>query len=270
MANAHLHLSDYLVPNAGATLAPLPVRRIGLGDIEDALRQGLADFLAQPSHLLFLGFIYPLAGVFLGRLAIGYDVLPLLFPLIAGFALVGPFAAIGLYEISRRRELGLDTAWSHALDVRNSPAIGSIAILGLVLTVLFVAWLVAAMLIYQWTMGDAMPATIGGFLGDVLTTPAGWALIIFGNGVGFLFAVAALLISVVSFPLLLDRHVNVIAAVRTSIRAVRVNPGMMILWGLIVAAGLVVGSLLFFAGLAIVMPVLGHATWHLYRKIVEA
>jgi len=248
---------------------PLKVRRIDAADLKDALTKGFDDFWAKPSHLLFLGVIYPLAGIFLGRLAVGYDVLPLLFPLVAGFALVGPFAAIGLYEISRRRELGLDTSWEHALEVLRSPSRGAIAELGVLSMFIYLAWLGTAMLLYDLTFGDSMPATITGFLTEVLTTPHGWALIILGNGIGFLFAAVVLTISVVSFPLLIDRNVNAVVAIETSIQAVRANPVTMAIWGLVVVGALIVGTLTLFVGLALVMPILGHATWHLYRKVVE-
>jgi len=118
--------------------------------------------------------------------------------------------------------------------------------------------------------GDAPTASVPDFLRQVFMTPAGWTLIVVGNGVGFLFAVAVLAISIVSFPLLLDRDVGVLVAIRTSVRAVRRNPLIIAAWGLIVAALLVAGSLPFFVGLAVVMPVLGHATWHLYRKAVAS
>jgi uncharacterized membrane protein len=272
MANRYANAIKATISSTGiadANVAPLGVRRIDAADIREALTKGFEDFWEKPSHLLFLGIIYPLAGLFLGRLAFGYDVLPLLFPLIAGFALVGPFAAIGLYEISRRREEGLDTSWQHALDVLRSPSRGAIADLGILSMVIYFAWLGAAMGLYQLTFGDSMPATITGFFHEVLTTPHGWALIILGNGIGFIFAVVVLTISVVSFPLLIDRNVSAATAIGTSIRAVRANPVTMALWGLVVAGGLVIGTLTLFVGLAIVMPILGHATWHLYRRVVE-
>ena len=249
--------------------SPAPaVRRIGVADLGLALARGYDDFAAYRTDVIFLCVIYPLVGLVLARLAFGYDLLPLIFPLASGFALVGPFAAVGLNEMSRRREAGMALTWADAFGVFRSPSFGAIVLLGLVLMAIFLLWLLAAEAIYQITLGPAPPASVGGFVYDVLATPAGRIMIGLGVGVGFLFALLALAISVVSFPLLLDREVGFDTAVLTSIRAVLTNPGPMTAWGLIVAGGLVIASIPFFLGLIIVMPVLGHATWHLYRLIV--
>ena len=245
------------------------VRTIGLRDIKNALAEGIADFSAMPSHAVFLCLIYPIVGVLLARLTLGYEVLPLLFPLAAGFTLLGPFAAIGLYELSRRREQGLDASWQDAFDVLRSPSRGAIAALGLLLLTIFVIWIAVAQAIYVAYFGYEPAASIPHFLDQVFTTPAGRMLIIVGNFVGFLFALGVLTISVISFPLLLDRDVGAVEAVLTSVRVVARNPLMMAIWGLIVAALLLIGSLPLFFGLAVVVPVLGHSTWHLYRKVVE-
>jgi uncharacterized membrane protein len=254
--------------DATAANAATSVRRIGVADLADALARGWADFQANRTDVIFLCVIYPVIGLVLGRLASGYGLLPLLFPLASGFALVGPFAAVGLNEMSRRRERGAEARWVDAFGVLRSPSIGSILLLGFVLIVLFLLWLVVAQLIYMATLGPMPPVSAGTFLADVLGTRAGWAMIVLGCGVGFLFALLVLAISVVSFPLLLDRNGGIATAISTSMRAVAVNPTTMAVWGLIVAAALVLGSLPLFVGLVIVLPVLGHATWHLYRKVV--
>lgn len=249
--------------------SPFVVRRIGLSDLIDALRLGWEDFKAIPTHAVVLCVIYPVLGLVLFRLVLGYSVLPLLFPLAAGFTLIGPFAALGLYELSRRRERGEEAAAWHAVHVLSAPSFGAILSFGTFLFAVFVIWIAAADAIYIATFGHASAASIPDFARRVLTTPEGWSLMIIGCGVGFLFAVVALCISVVSFPLMLDRHATAIDAIRTSIRAVMKSPITMAVWGLIVAVLLAVGSLPFFVGLAVVLPVLGHATWHLYRKVVE-
>jgi uncharacterized membrane protein len=262
----HLH-----VMSGSESIAAQPVvRTIGMSDLKEALVKGLGDFRAFPTHVMFLSVIYPLVGVVLARLTLNYDLLPLLFPLAAGFALIGPFAAIGLYELSRQRELGLDVSWRDAFGARQCPSIDGIIALGVLLLIIFILWVAAAEGIYVADFGHSPAASVPDFFRQIFTTPAGWTLIAVGNGVGLLFAGAVLAISIVSFPLLLDRDVGVLVAIRTSVRAVRRNPLIIAVWGLIVAALLVVGSLPFFVGLAVVMPVLGHSSWHLYRKLVES
>lgn len=248
--------------------AALRVRRIGPADLWAALKAGAEDFREHPSQLFFLMLIYPLVGLFLGRLALGYEVLPLLYPLAAGFALLGPITAVGLYEVSRRREMGMPHGLVYALDVRRAPTFGAILMIALVLTVTFVIWLVAAMGLYWWIFGSYVPRSVSAFASDLFTTGRGLKLIVAGNALGFLFALFAMSFSVVSLPLLVDRPVDLACAIRTSFRAVGENFGTLLLWGFIVALALALGSLPFFIGLAVVLPVLGHATWHLYRRLV--
>jgi uncharacterized membrane protein len=250
--------------------SPAPaVRRIGIDDVRDALAMGFDDFGALRSDVIFLCVFYPVVGLVISQLIFGNEMVPLLFPLASGFALVGPFAALGLYEMSRRREEGLPVSWMHAFDVLRAPAFGAIAILGLALVGIFLLWLVAAWAIFEMTLGPVAPASIAAFAGDVFMTREGWMMIVAGVGVGFVFALVAMTISVASFPLLIDRDAGLDTAIRTSIKVVTENPGPMAVWGMIVAVGLVLGSIPLFIGLVVVMPTLGHATWHLYRKTVE-
>jgi uncharacterized membrane protein len=263
MTTAHI-----LVGGSTSPARPV-VRRISSSDLYQSLARGVDDFAAMPSHAIFLCVIYPLLGIFLVALTVGHSMLPLVFPIAAGFALVGPLAAIGLYELSRRREAGLDSSSSHALDVLHSPSLPAILALGLLLMAIFLIWLAVAEAIYVANFGYAAPASLHQFVSDVFHTSAGWNLIFVGTGVGFLFAVVVLTIGAISFPLLLDRDVGAAVALLTSIRVVVENPLTMALWGFIVAALLVIGSIPFFLGLTVVMPVLGHATWHLYRRAIE-
>jgi len=265
MAMAQLHV----IAGAGETPDFPAVRTIGPADLQDVLSRGFDDFWAMPSHVVFVSLIYPIAGLVLAGLTFDYNVLPLLYPLASGFALVGPLAAIGLYELSRRREQELPTDWKYAFDVLRSPALPSIATLGIVLLVIFLSWLMTAQALYTSLYGYAAPASLTGFISEVLTTSRGWTLIVLGNAIGLAYAVVVLAISVVSIPLLLDRDTGLAVAVHTSVRAVLRNPLTMALWGFIVAVLLVLGSIPAFVGLAIVMPVLGHSTWHLYRRVVE-
>ncbi len=249
--------------------APSPVvRRIGLADLREALAEGWRDFLAIPTQLVFLCILYPIIGLVAARVAVGNNLLPLAFPLVAGFALVGPVLAIGLYELSRRREAGLPVSWLNAFDVLRNPAMLSVAMLGGVLFLIFAAWLGVARAIYALTIGGEAPLAVGDFIETIQASPHGWELLLIGNAVGFLFALLVLTIAAVSFPLLLDRNVSPLVAVQTSVRAVLANPVTMLAWGFIVAAVLLLGCLPLFVGLAVAMPVLGHATWHLYRRVV--
>lgn len=261
---------DIYAAQAGAPGAtPLPrIRGLHLSDIGDALRKGWDDFSAVPSHGLMLCVVYPVIGLVAARLVLGYAVLPILFPLAAGFALVGPFAAIGLYELSRRRERGEHATVSAALHALRRPGIGPILGLGAMLLVLFLIWIAVAQSIYVSTFGHAAAAGIPDFVGRVLTTDAGWQLIVVGCGVGFLFALVALAFTVVAFPLMLDRRVGIAEAMLTSLRVSMRNPLVVAAWGLTIVVLLIIGTVPFFAGLIVVVPLLGHASWHFYRRAV--
>lgn len=245
------------------------IQTITMADLKLALRRGVDDFAACRTDVMFLCLIYPVIGLFIAGAEARGGLLPLLFPTASGFALVGPLFAVGLYEMSRQREMTGRIRWLDIFNVLRSPSIGRIAALGGLLIVLFLAWLAVAQGIYDVTLGPAQPVSVWAFLQAVYTTPAGWAMIGLGWGVGALFAVAALAISVVSFPMLLDRPVTLGTAIAASVLAVRRNPVQLGGWGLLVGAALFVGALPFFVGLIVVLPVLGHSTWHLYRLLVK-
>ncbi|UPY35318.1 DUF2189 domain-containing protein [Sediminicoccus sp. KRV36] len=252
----------------GMAEAPAQIRRIGLQDLGIALRLGWADFVAAPTQIVFLCLIYPIIGFVLGSAAAGGALLPLIYPLLAGFALMGPLAALGIYEISRRREAGLSAGWTAMFGVLRSPAIFSIAALGLGLLAIFALWLMTARGLYLVTLGTAMPASPMAMLDAVMGTTRGVWLIALGNLVGAGFAVLVLALSIVSFPMLLDRNVTPGEAVRCSWVAFQTNWLVLLAWGAIVAVLLALGMALLFVGLAVVLPLLGHATWHLYRRLI--
>ena len=266
--------------SAPARAPEIPVRKIGNEDLRIALRQGWDDFKEMRGDLIFVGLLYPLIGIAAAVMTTSAPLLPFFFPVVAGVGLLGPIAAVGFYELARRREAGLTSNWSHVLDVRKRPAMDDIGIVAGLLFVIFALWLIAAAALYLTFWGYAAPAKLSGFawyepysIGDFIrrlfTTSEGWALILVGNLVGLAFAALVLAVSVVSLPMLVDRDVTAAQAVSTSWRATKANAGVLARWGVIVAALLVLGSIPLFIGLAFVLPWLGYATWHLYTRLVD-
>jgi uncharacterized membrane protein len=245
------------------------VQKIGVSDVKAAMKQGVEDFFAARTDVIFLCIIYPVIGLFVAAVTARGGLLPLLFPVASGFALLGPFFAVGLYEMSRRREITGVIKWSDSFAVLKSPSILSVVALGIVLIMLFLTWLAVAQVIYDLTLGPYPPPSISAFLTALFTTSAGWEMIIIGMLTGGIFATIVLVISVVSFPLLLDSHFGFVIAIETSVKAMKTDPAALITWGLIVAVLLFLGSLPCFLGLVIVLPVLGHSTWHLYRRLIR-
>lgn len=253
---------------ASHDMTPPQVNDIGMADIRAALRKGAQDFTALRSDVIAAVVLYPVIGFVLAVWAFNAGQLHLLFPLAAGFPLIGPVAAIGLYEMSRRREMGEPTDWRGALGALRGQVLGPVLALGLLLMAIFVVWLFVAHAIWAATLGPEPYDSLRVFLRDSLTTSAGWTMIVAGFGIGFVFAAVVLCVSIVSFPMLIDRPVGVPVALATSVEVARRNPQTTAIWGLVVAAGLVIGMIPFFAGLIVTLPILGHATWHLYRRAV--
>lgn len=245
-----------------------PVREISVDDVSFALIEGWRDFLSMRSDLVLVGIIYPVFGLALALWSSGFNVLYLAYPMMAGFALLGPVAAIGLYEISRRREAGATVRARAALGVLRSPALPSIVALGIILALVFVAWLASAQALYVGLIGPRAPASIVQMLDDIRNSGHAWELFFIGNAVGFVFAAVVFCATAIAFPLLLDRDCGLVEAVRVSFEAVLRNPGPMAVWALTIVMMLALGFLTLFVGLAVAMPVLGHATWRLYRALV--
>ena len=249
---------------------PLPVRRIGEQDLRFALRAGWEDFQDMRGDIVFAGLIYTFIGVAAVVMTTSRPLIPFFFPVIAGVGLLGPIAAVGFYELAKRREQGqADLHWFNFLDVRKRSTVDDMGIVAALLIGIFALWLIAAGLLYVSLFGWAAPTSISGFLASVLMTPRGWALIIGGAIVGALFGWAVLALSVVSLPMLVDRDVTAAEAVSASWRSAHANKPEMIRWGLTVAGLLVLGSIPLFVGLAVVLPWLGYSTWHLYTRLVD-
>lgn len=247
----------------------VPVRKITSEDLWASLREGLDDFRDMRGDLIFVGLLYPLIGIVAAVAIIGGPLVPLFFPIAAGIGLLGPLVAVGFYEMARRREAGLTSNWSHFLDVRRRPSADEIGYVAILLLGIFALWLVSAGLLYLLLWGFDVPTSISEFAARLFTTREGWALVVIGNLLGLFFATLVLATSVVSMPMLVDCDVSAGDAVALSVAAVRANPWPMLQWGVIVAVLLVVGSIPLFVGLAVVLPWLGYATWHLYGRLID-
>ena len=247
----------------------IDIRRITVADIKEALRRGVDDFLARPSHLIFLAAIYPVISFAFFVVISGREFWPILWPLAAGFTLVGPIAAVGLMEISRERERGREVHWREALGVIGEGRLPALIVLAVVLFVIFFAWLWTAQALYVSLFGEPYGVTLQEFLHQLFFTPEGHRLIIWGNLLGGLFALLALVVSLVSFPMVVDGERDPVIAIITSVRAALRNPGPVLLWGAIVAVTVFLSAMTAFVLLGIALPILGHATWHLYRRLVH-
>lgn len=246
------------------------VRKISHEDLSYSLRRGLDDFLTFRGDIVFAGVVYTVIGLAAVVMTTSSPLMPFFVPVVAGVGLLGPLAAVGFYELARRREAGQqDVHWFNFLDVRKRPSADEIGIVAGMLLLIFFLWLLAAGALYAALFGWATPESVPDFLATIFTTPRGWALIIAGGAVGALFGWIVLALSVVSLPMLVDSNISAPEAVSASWRAAHANKAEMIRWGIIVGALLVLGSIPLFVGLAFVLPWLGYATWHLYTRLID-
>ena len=253
----------------GGLSEPPVIRRITTQDLRSALRRGREDFLARPTHGVFLTAIYLLIAAAAAFVGLGENLLFLLLPVLSGLALIGPLAACGLYELSRRREQGSEYAWWHVFDVLNVPSRWSITGMGVLLAALFAGWLMTAVALYEGILGSVVPDTAAGLFQQIFMTPEGWQLLAAGTLIGFIYSVIVFVATVVALPMMVERRVGLAGAVGTSLRAVAGNVKPMAAWYLIVAGLMLAGAVPMLIGLGVVAPILGHATWHLYRAVVE-
>jgi uncharacterized membrane protein len=256
-------------PRTSAKAKPIPVRTITDEDLRWSLRQGWEDFRDLRGDLVFAGLIYTLLGLAAVVMTTSRPLMPFFFPVVAGVALMGPLAAVGFYELARRRDSGRDVHWFNFLDVRKRPSLDDMGIVAGLLLLIFFGWLIAAGVLYGLIFGWVTPTSIGGFLEMIFTTARGWALIVSGVVVGAILGWLVLALSVASLPMLVDCDVSAADAVSASWRAAHANKGEMIRWGFVVGGLLVLGSIPLFVGLAVVLPWLGYSTWHLYTRLVD-
>jgi uncharacterized membrane protein len=256
--------------NAARKSREIPVRKISNEDLRIALRQGLDDFLTFRGDIILAGLIYTVLGLAAVVMTTSMPLMPFFFPVVAGVGLLGPVAAVGFYELAKRREAGeTNLHWFNFLDVRKRPSVDEMGMVAGLLLAIFFLWLLAAGALYAVLFGWATPTSIPQFLSMVFTTGSGWALILGGVVVGALFGWIVLALSVVSMPMLVDSNVSASQAVSASWRAAHANKPQMIRWGLTVLGLLILGSIPVFVGLAFVLPWLGYATWHLYTRLVD-
>lgn len=257
-----------VIPAPSSAASTPKVRDIGRDDVVAALRAGFADFRAAPLYGLAFGAVYAFGGLFLLWLTLGIGLGYLTYPFATGFALIGPFVAVGCYEVSRRRECG------EALDPRGifgvifSQSGRELGWMAFVTLFVFILWMYQVRILLILTLGFKNFTSFAEFARLVATTSDGWLFLALVHLDGLVFALATFSLTVVAFPLLLDREVDFVTAMITSVQSVTRNPRTMISWGLIVAALLFLAALPAFLGLLVVLPVLGHATWHLYRRLV--
>ncbi len=261
--NADIPDEVFKASPAASAVGPVTFR-----DIIESLKAGLADFAAAPSYGLFFGLFYALGGATLLSLAWYFGQYMVVLPLVMGFALIGPFAAVGLYEVSRRLEAGLPLSFSIILGTVRRQSTRQIMMLGFALMLLLLFWVRVALLIYalNYGMRPVNPMTMGL---DALFNSTAMTFLLTGTLVGSAFAFFAFAISVFSFPHLIAKEQDFMSAIILSIRGVMLNLPVMLAWGAIVGTLLIVAAAPLFLGLPLVMPILGHATWHLYRKVVS-
>jgi len=247
-----------------AAALPFPtIRNVGIDAPFRWIGRGLGDLRACPTASLFYGFCFTAMGLFVTFVfehAYQYTS-----AVSTGFLLLGPFFAMGLYELSRRRQFGMPCALVPTLTVWRRNA-GNIAVFAAVLGVIFLIWARASLVVFAMFYTQEMP-NLSGFLTQVLSVENLEFLMVY-FGVGFVFALLVFAVSVVSIPLMLDRNQDAITSMIASIRALAENPLPLMMWAILIVALTILGFLSFHLGLVVLMPVIGHATWHAYRDLV--
>ena len=248
--------------------APLPsINPITRDDIQAAFKAGLADFQRAPMYGLFFGFAFSIVGIAIAWTLFMGEAGVWIFPIAAGFPLLGPFAAVGIYEVSRRLETGEELGWAPILSAGFRQKNSQLPLFAVFTVFSFLVWIVLARVVFAVSFGtSAMTNVMSSF--DLFFTGSGIVMLFVGTIVGAALATLLFSVSVIAVPLLLDRDIDVITAMITSFSATLENRDAMLYWGAIVAAATVVAMLPLFLGMILVFPALGHASWHVYRKVI--
>lgn len=244
------------------------IRTIAGADVLDALSAGLRDLARAPVYSLFFGAVFSAIGVAISYLLVVVGSSYWVLPVAAGFPLVGPFAAVGLYELSRRHEAGESLSWGGVLGAVIREGKHQLPSYAFITLFVYLIWVYLAHLIFALSFG-LKPLTNVMTSADLLLTAEGIAMLVAGTVVGGALAAFLFAISVVSVPMLLDRDIDVVTAMIASVKAVLDNPAPMLLWGVVIAVACVLAMVPLFVGMILVFPVLGHASWHLYRRAVQ-
>ena len=253
---------------SGGGPTSITIRPARLEDLRYALAQGWADFRKAPLFGLFFAAIYAAGGLFLVWWAFIQGVSWMAYPLVIGFALIGPFIATGLYEVSRRLHSDQALDWRGVLLVIVEQHRRELGWMAFVMLFVFWVWMYQARTIFVVFFGSKGFATLDGFLTAVFNTETGWWFFLVCHAIGAIISLVLYSLTVISCPLLLDRDVDFVTAMVTSIKTVLASPFVMLGWGIFVVLAVIVSAVPAFAGLLIVLPILGHATWHLYRRLI--
>lgn len=243
------------------------VNDLTLADLRNALASGLKDFAAHPVYGLFFAAVYVAAGLFLYVALVDWGQAEWLIPAAAGFPLIAPFTAVGLYEVSRRREVGLPLGWGKVLGALRGHGDDQILMMGGIVFVAFSFWMIVAHSVFAIFLAES---GIGSESLAIFTTRAGIMMLVVGSAIGALMALAFYAVTVISLPMLVDREVDFLTAIITSLATFRGNRLVLLVWAVVIAVLLFAAMVPLFLGLLVALPVLGHATWHLYRRAVIA
>lgn len=254
-------------PPTGFPGAP-GVRTVSADDIKAALREGVADFFRAPQFGLFFGAVYVVGGLLLLASLTVWDTPWAIIPLAIAFPLLGPFVAVGLYEVSRRLSSGEPLTWSGVLGVVARQKDRQLSWMAFVMLFIFWVWAYQVRLLLALFLGSAPLSTLSGFFEVIVTTENGLAFLATGTVIGAALALVLFSVTVISMPLLVEKDLDVVTAIVTSVTAVRRSPVPMIAWGFFVLVVMLVALAPFFLGLLVALPILGHATWRLYERAI--